>query len=68
VSGREKIGWSGSGSGRSRSEEQSGEQTKLATQISLKGNASLLKLPKSLLPDVKNKLSTGILIPISNSR
>jgi len=64
--GVKKIGWSRSG--RSWSEEQRGEQTKLAAQISLKGNASLLKLAKSLLPDVKNKLSTGILLPISNRR
>jgi len=29
---------------------------------------SLLKLRKSILPDVKDKLSIGILIPISNMR
>ena len=46
--------------------ERSYERTKLAAQISLKGDASLLKLRKSVLPDVKNKLSTAILIPISN--
>jgi len=46
--------------------ERSSERTKLAAQISLKGDASLLKLQKSVLPDVKNKLSTGILIPISS--
>jgi len=61
-----KIGWSGSG--RSRSGERSSKQTKLAAQISLKGDARLLKLPESILPDVKNKLSVGILIPISNRR
>jgi len=36
--------------------ERSYERTKLAAQISLKGDASLLKLRKSILPDVKNKL------------
>jgi len=57
-----------SGSGRSRSGERSGERTKLAAQISLKDDASpsLIKLRKSILPNVKNKLSTGIVIPISN--
>jgi len=40
----------------------------MAAQISLKGDASLLKLRKSILPGVKNELSTGILIPISNRR
>jgi len=48
--------------------EWSGEETKLPAQISLKGDASLLKLRKSVLPDVKNKLSARILIPIFNRR
>jgi len=39
VSGREKIGWSGSE--RLQSGERSGERTKLAAQISLKGDAML---------------------------
>ena len=66
MSGCEKNDWSG----RSRSGEWSGERTKLAAQILLKGDASpsLLKLCMSILPDVKNKLSTGILIPFSNRR
>ena len=44
--------WSRSGarSRRVMEREQSGEQTKLAAQISLKGDASLLKLRKSILP------------------
>jgi len=61
-----KIEWAGSerwaeyvwenhgvGADRGAGGSWSGEQTKLATQISLKGDASLLKLPKSVLPDVK---------------
>ena len=50
--------------------ERRGERTKLAAQISLKGDASpsLIKLRKPILPNVKTKLSTGILIPISNRR
>ena len=48
--------------------EQSSKRTKLAAQISLKGDASLLKLPESILPNIKSKLSTGILMPISNRR
>jgi len=57
---------------RDQSEEQEGhgagtgsERTKLDAQISLKADASLLKLCKFILPNVKTKLSTGILIPIS---
>jgi len=48
--------------------ERKTERTKLLAQISLKSDASLLKHCKSVLHDVKNKLSTGILIPISNGR
>ena len=46
--------------------ERSGERAKLAAQISLKGDATQTSQcsTKSILPDVKNKLSTGILIPI----
>ena len=66
VSGREKIGWSGSE--RLQSGERSGERSKLAAQISLKGDTSLLKLRKSILSDVKNREPSGILIPISNTR
>ena len=40
----------------------------LAAQISLKGDGSLLKLPESILPNIKSKLSTGILMPISDRR
>ena len=46
--------------------ERSGERTKLAAQISLKGDM-LLKLRnvlQTLFTHVKNKLSTGILILI----
>jgi len=52
VSGRARKPWSESGarSGRVMERERSGERTKLAAQISLKGNASLLKLHKSILP------------------
>lgn len=48
--------WSGNG-------EKTGKHTKLTGQISLKGDATLLKLRKSILflPDVRNKLSTGII-------
>jgi len=62
VSGCEKNWLERERSGRSRSGERSGERTKLAAQISLKGDASpsLIKLRKSILPHVKNKLSTGI--------
>jgi len=48
--------------------ERSGEwtkRTKVAAQISLNGDASLLTLRKYILPYVKNNLSTGILIPVS---
>jgi len=68
VCGRARRPWIGSGArgGRVIERERSGERTKLVTQISLKGDDILLKLPKSILPDVNNKLSIGILIPISN--
>ena len=48
--------------------EWSDGRTKLAAEISPEGDVSLLKLRKSILPDVKSKLSTEILIPISNRR
>ena len=56
--------WTGARSRKVMERERSDERTKLAAQISLKGDASLLKLRKSILPDVKNKLS----VPISNRR
>ena len=48
--------------------ERSDGRTKLAAEISSEGDVSLLKLRKSILPDVKSKLSTEIPIPISNRR
>jgi len=68
VNGCTRKPWSGCRvrSGRVMEHERSSERTKLAGKISLKGDASLLRLCKSVLPDVKNKLSTRILIPISN--
>jgi len=41
--------------GSERVRERSGEQTKSAVQILLRGDASLLKLCKSILLAVKNK-------------
>ena len=70
VSGHAKKRWSGSGarSGSVVERERNGERTKLAAQISLKGDM-LLKLPnalQTLFYHVKNQLdlSTEILIPI----
>ena len=56
--------WSGSGarSGGVRERERSGERTKLAVQISLKGDMLLVMLYKVYLVHVKNITSTGILI------
>ena len=70
VSRHARKPWSGSGarSGRVMERERSSKRTKLAAQISLKGDASLLKLPESILPNIKSKLSTGILMPISDRR
>ena len=48
--------------------ERSGERTKLAVQISLKGDVGLIKLRKSVFYNDKNKLSTGILLPLSIRR
>ena len=56
-----------SASRRSRSAKRSRERTKLAAQISLKGDASLLKLRKSILPDaLQDALAVKISLDLLN--
>ena len=60
VSERARKPWSGSTvkTGRVTERERTGEWTKLAAQISLKGNASLFKLCESILPITLDSVTT----------